>query len=43
MAGHGAGQQRRQRQAHTTLEVDEDFWDWSIAINLKAYFFAARR
>jgi len=27
---------------HTTLEVDEDFWDWSIAINLKAYFFAAQ-
>ncbi len=27
---------------HTTLEVDEDFWDWSMAINLKAYFFAAQ-
>lgn len=27
---------------HTTLEVDEEFWDWSIAINLKAYFFAAQ-
>jgi len=27
---------------HTTLEVDEDFWDWSVAINLKAYFFAAQ-
>lgn len=27
---------------HATLEVDEDFWDWSIAINLKAYFFAAK-
>jgi NAD(P)-dependent dehydrogenase (short-subunit alcohol dehydrogenase family) len=25
---------------HTTAEVDEDFWEWSIAINLKAYFFA---
>lgn len=25
---------------HATLEVDEDFWDWSMAINLKAYFFA---
>jgi galactose dehydrogenase len=27
---------------HKTLETDEDFWDWSIAINLKAYFFAAK-
>ena len=27
---------------HDTLEVDEAFWDWSIAINLKAYFFAAQ-
>ncbi len=27
---------------HATLEVDEAFWDWSIAINLKAYFFAAQ-
>jgi NAD(P)-dependent dehydrogenase (short-subunit alcohol dehydrogenase family) len=27
---------------HKTLEVDEGFWDWSIAINLKAYFFAAQ-
>jgi NAD(P)-dependent dehydrogenase (short-subunit alcohol dehydrogenase family) len=27
---------------HTTGEVDEAFWDWSIAINLKAYFFAAQ-
>jgi NAD(P)-dependent dehydrogenase (short-subunit alcohol dehydrogenase family) len=25
---------------HTTAEVDEAFWDWAIAINLKAYFFA---
>ena len=25
---------------HTTAEVDEALWDWSIAINLKAYFFA---
>ena len=25
---------------HTTAEVDEAFWDWSQAINLKAYFFA---
>lgn len=29
-------------QRHDTLEVDEDFWEWSIAINLKAYFFAAQ-
>ena len=27
---------------HTTLEVDEDFWDWSQAINLKAYFFGCQ-
>lgn len=27
---------------HTTLEVDEDFWDWSTAINLKSYFFACQ-
>ncbi len=27
---------------HTTLETDEAFWDWSMAINLKAYFFAAQ-
>jgi galactose dehydrogenase len=25
---------------HTMMEVDEDFFDWSIAINLKAYLFA---
>ena len=25
---------------HSVEEVDESFWDWSIAINLKAYFFA---
>lgn len=29
-------------QRHDTLEVDEAFWDWSIAINLKCYFFAAQ-
>jgi len=29
-------------QRHTTLEVDEDFWEWSTAINLKSYFFAAQ-
>ena len=27
---------------HETLAVDEDFWDWSQAINLKAYFFACQ-
>jgi NAD(P)-dependent dehydrogenase (short-subunit alcohol dehydrogenase family) len=27
---------------HKTLETDEAFWDWSMAINLKAYFFAAK-
>jgi NAD(P)-dependent dehydrogenase (short-subunit alcohol dehydrogenase family) len=27
-------------QRHLTEAVTEDFWDWSIAINLKAYFFA---
>lgn len=29
-------------QRHETLDVDEDFWDWSMAINLKAYFFACK-
>lgn len=27
---------------HDTLTADSAFWDWSIAINLKAYFFAAQ-
>lgn len=27
---------------HETLKVDEEFWDWSTAINLKAYFFACQ-
>ncbi|QUJ78202.1 SDR family oxidoreductase [Sulfitobacter albidus] len=27
---------------HDALEVDEGFWDWSQAINLKAYFFACQ-
>ncbi len=27
---------------HKSLETDEAFWDWSMAINLKAYFFAAQ-
>jgi NAD(P)-dependent dehydrogenase (short-subunit alcohol dehydrogenase family) len=42
MARHGAGQQRRQRQAPHHRRGDEDFWDWSQAINLKAYFFACQ-
>lgn len=29
-------------QRHKTLETDEAFWDRSIAINLKAYFFAIK-
>lgn len=29
-------------QRHKTLEVDEDFYDWSVAINQKAYFFACQ-
>ncbi|MCK0139467.1 SDR family oxidoreductase [Aliiroseovarius sp. F47248L] len=29
-------------QRHTTLEVDEEFWDWAQSINLKAYFFACQ-
>ena len=29
-------------QRHETLKIDEAFWDWSIAINLKAYLFAAQ-
>ena len=27
---------------HSTAEVDSDFFDWMIAINLKAYFFACQ-
>ena len=27
---------------HTTAEVDSDFFDWMISINLKAYFFACQ-
>lgn len=27
---------------HTTEEVTEDFWDWSMSINLKAYFFSCQ-
>lgn len=29
-------------QRHASLDVDEDYWDWSMAINLKAYFFACQ-
>ncbi|AUQ98178.1 SDR family NAD(P)-dependent oxidoreductase [Phaeobacter inhibens] len=29
-------------QRHATLDVDEEFWDWAQAINLKAYFFACQ-
>ena len=29
-------------QRHDTLRVTEQFWDWSLAINLKSYFFAAQ-
>ncbi|MEP5760667.1 MAG: SDR family oxidoreductase [Litoreibacter sp.] len=27
---------------HTTEEVDDEFWDWMIGVNLKAYFFACQ-
>jgi NAD(P)-dependent dehydrogenase (short-subunit alcohol dehydrogenase family) len=27
-------------QRHSAEEVKEDFWDWMMAVNLKAYFFA---
>ena len=29
-------------QRHDSLDVDEEFWDWSTSINLKAYFFACQ-
>lgn len=29
-------------QRHATLETDEAFFDWSISLNLKHYFFAAK-
>lgn len=29
-------------QRHTSMEVDEEFWDWAQSINLKAYFFACQ-
>jgi galactose dehydrogenase len=27
---------------HETLQTDETFWDWSMAVNLKSYFFACQ-
>lgn len=27
---------------HSVEEVDSDFWDWMMAVNLKAYFFACQ-
>lgn len=35
---NNAGNDKR----HTTAEVDDEFWDWSIGINLRAYFFASQ-
>ena len=29
-------------QRHDTMKIDDAYWDWSMAINLKAYFFAAQ-
>ena len=29
-------------QRHATLEVDDAFWDWSLSVNLDAYFFACK-
>ncbi|SFJ34052.1 SDR family NAD(P)-dependent oxidoreductase [Jannaschia pohangensis] len=29
-------------QRHATLDVDEDFYDWSQSINLKSYFFSCQ-
>lgn len=29
-------------QRHRTEEIDEEYWDWAQAINLKAYFFACQ-
>lgn len=29
-------------QRHSAAEVTEEYWDWSIGINLKAYFFACQ-
>jgi NAD(P)-dependent dehydrogenase (short-subunit alcohol dehydrogenase family) len=27
---------------HETLQTDETFWDWSMAVNLRSYFFACQ-
>jgi NAD(P)-dependent dehydrogenase (short-subunit alcohol dehydrogenase family) len=27
---------------HKTLDTDQTFWDWSIAVNLRSYFFACQ-
>lgn len=29
-------------QRNETLKTDETFWDWSMAVNLRSYFFAAQ-
>lgn len=29
-------------QRHDTLKTDETFWDWSIDVNLRSYFFACQ-
>ena len=29
-------------QRHETLATDQAFWDWSIAVNLRSYFFACQ-
>ncbi len=29
-------------QRHDTLDTDQAFWDWSIAVNLRSYFFACQ-
>jgi len=29
-------------QRHDTLATAQDFWDWSLAVNLRSYFFAAQ-
>jgi NAD(P)-dependent dehydrogenase (short-subunit alcohol dehydrogenase family) len=29
-------------QRHETLKTDQTFWDWSMAVNLRSYFFACQ-
>lgn len=29
-------------QRHKTLETDQAFWDWSMSVNLRSYFFACQ-